>query len=136
MRTGLWDRQGTNTANRQKVMTEMYVSFSVKSSDFGYKLTHFRRDFVKSGVTTLARGNCKSCFNVCFNYFVRGFRGRERERFMCVYICYDRWVFSLVGICYLIEYLLPQQIRRMGICYSRQVFATAANTYLRFLLQN
>ena len=46
MRTGFWDRQGTNTANRQKVMTEMYVSFSVKSSDFGYKLTHFRRDFV------------------------------------------------------------------------------------------
>ena len=95
MRTGLWDRQGTNTANRQKVMTEMYVSFSVKSSDFGYKLTHFRRDFVYSGVITLARGNCKSCINVCFNYFDRGFRGRERE--IHVRICYDRWVFATVA---------------------------------------
>ena len=52
---------------------------AVKSSDFGCKITHFRRDFVKSGVTTWAPGNCKSCVNVCFNYFVRGFREGERE---------------------------------------------------------
>ena len=96
MRTGLWDRQGTNTANRQKVMTEMYVSFSVKSSDFGYKLTHFRRDFVKSGVTTLARGNCKSCINVCFTIILLedldGEREGERERFMCVFATIDGYL--------------------------------------------
>ena len=109
-------------------MTEMYVSFSVKSSDFGYKLTHFRRDFVKSGVTTLARGNC----NVCFNYFVRGFRARERgrERDSCAYllrsmgIC-DGSKYSLVGICYLSEYLLPYSK------YGGWVFATRGRYLLR-----
>ena len=82
-------------------MTEMYVSFSVKSSDFGYKLTHFRRDFVKSGVTTLARGNCESCFNVCFNYFVRGFRGREREIHVRIYLLRSMGILTS-------RYLLPK----------------------------
>ena len=74
-------------------MTEMYVSFSVKSSDFGYKLTHFRRDFVKSGVTTLEIA-CLVLMSASIILLedLEGEREGERERFMCVFATIDGYL--------------------------------------------
>ena len=49
MRIGLWDRQGTNIASRAAKKCMAKCSFAVKSSVFGRRITHFRRDFVRSG---------------------------------------------------------------------------------------
>ena len=48
MRKGFWDRQGANIASRQK---ENYGAklFLRQNSDFGQRITHFCRDFVRSG---------------------------------------------------------------------------------------
>ena len=48
MRKEFWDRQGANIASRQKEMYGVKLVLRQKQV-FGQRITHFRRDFVRSG---------------------------------------------------------------------------------------